>query len=250
MTDTIFITGVVIHARHGVMEHETEVGQRFVIDLELSIDLSESSRTDRLADTVSYSNVVATATAAFKDANYKLLERAAGAVADAILAAFPRVSAIKVTVHKPHARIAAIFANLGGMTQAALLARSSDYAPPPWGEESQARFVNACIEIETSLDPHALLFTLHKIEKKFGRDRAQETRWGPRPLDLDLIAYDDLTLAKPELTLPHPRLFERAFVLVPLVEIVPDRLIAGRDIKAALAGLSTDGIERLPELAG
>ena len=66
MTDTIFITGVVIHARHGVMEHETEVGQRFVIDLELSVDLSESSRTDRLADTVSYSNVVATATAAFK----------------------------------------------------------------------------------------------------------------------------------------------------------------------------------------
>ena len=90
MSDTIFITGVVIHARHGVMEHETEVGQRFVIDLELSADLSESSRTDRLADTVSYSNVVATATAAFKDANYKLLERAAGAVADAILAAFAR----------------------------------------------------------------------------------------------------------------------------------------------------------------
>ena len=93
MTDTIFITGVVIHARHGVMEHETEVGQRFVIDLELSTDLSESSRTDRLADTVSYSNVVATATAAFKNANYKLLERAAGAVAEAVLAAFPRVSA-------------------------------------------------------------------------------------------------------------------------------------------------------------
>ena len=83
MTDTIFITGVVIHARHGVMEHETEVGQRFVIDLELYTDLSESSRTDRLADTVSYSNVVATATAAFSDNNYKLLERAAGAVADA-----------------------------------------------------------------------------------------------------------------------------------------------------------------------
>ena len=113
MSDTIFITGVVIHARHGVMEHETEVGQRFVIDLELSADLSESSRTDRLADTVSYSNVVATATAAFKNANYKLLERAAGAVADAILAAFPRISAVKVTVHKPHAPIAAIFDDVG-----------------------------------------------------------------------------------------------------------------------------------------
>jgi len=88
MTDTIFITGVVIHARHGVMEHETEVGQRFVIDLELSADLSESSRTTASPIPVSYSNVVATATAAFKDANYKLLERAAGAVADACWAHF------------------------------------------------------------------------------------------------------------------------------------------------------------------
>jgi dihydroneopterin aldolase len=113
MSDIIFIKGVVIHARHGVLEHETEVGQRFVIDLELSSDLSESSRTDKLADTVSYSNVVATATAAFKDDNYKLLERAAGAVADAILADFPRVSAVKVTIHKPHAPIAAIFDDVG-----------------------------------------------------------------------------------------------------------------------------------------
>jgi 7,8-dihydroneopterin aldolase/epimerase/oxygenase len=95
------------------MDHETEVGQRFVIDLELAADLSESSRTDRLADTVSYSNVVATATAAFKDTSYKLVERAAGAVADAVLAAFPKISAVKITVHKPHAPIAAIFDDVG-----------------------------------------------------------------------------------------------------------------------------------------
>ena len=113
MTDTIFITGLVIHARHGVMDHETEVGQRFVIDLELFTDLSDPSRTDRLVDTVSYSNVVATATAAFKNTNYKLLERAAGAVADAILAAFSRIRSVKVTVHKPHAPIAAIFDDVG-----------------------------------------------------------------------------------------------------------------------------------------
>ena len=113
MTDTIFIKGLVIHARHGVMDHETEVGQRFVIDLELYSDLSESSRTDHLSDTVSYANVVTTAVSAFKNTNYKLLERAAGAVADAILAAFPRVRAVKVTVHKPHAPIAEIFEDVG-----------------------------------------------------------------------------------------------------------------------------------------
>ena len=113
MTDTIFVTGLVIHARHGVMEHETEVGQRFVIDLELYTDLQESSRTDRLADTVSYSDVVTTTTAAFKNTNYKLLERAAGAVADAIMSHFPRIRAVKITVHKPHAPIAAIFDDVG-----------------------------------------------------------------------------------------------------------------------------------------
>jgi dihydroneopterin aldolase len=113
MTDSIFIKGLVIHARHGVMDHETEVGQRFVVDLELYSDLTESSRSDHLSDTVSYANVVTTAVAAFKNTNYKLLERAAGAVADAILAAFPRVRSVKVTVHKPHAPIAAIFEDVG-----------------------------------------------------------------------------------------------------------------------------------------
>jgi len=113
MTDTIFIRGLVMHARHGVMAHETEVGQRFVVDLELTADLSESSRTDRLADTVSYSDIVACASVAFKNTNYKLLERAAGAVAEAVLASFPRIGTVRITVHKPHAPIAAIFDDVG-----------------------------------------------------------------------------------------------------------------------------------------
>ncbi len=138
--------------------------------------------------------------------------------------------------------------NILGMAQATLLARSSDYRTPPWGEQAQEPFINACIEVETSLDPHALLFTLHKIEKRFGRDRAKEQRWGPRTLDLDLLAYDDAVINQPDLTLPHPRLFERAFVLVPLAEIAPDRVIAGQSVAAALAQLSTEGIERLPDL--
>src|ERR1700760_5176369 len=161
-------------------------------------------------------------------------------MADAIIALGGNVGDVRATFKKAIAHIC-------GMTQAALLARSSDYITPPWGEEDQPRFINACIEIETSLDPHALLFTLHKIEQKFGRDRAKESRWGPRTLDLDLIAYGDVTLAHPEPTLPHPRLFARAFVLVPLAEIAPERVIAGQRVKDALAKLSTDGIERLPD---
>ena len=130
-------------------------------------------------------------------------------------------------------------ANICGMAQAALVARSSDYATPPWGEENQARFINACIEIDTSLDPHALLFVLHKVEQKFGRERAKEQRWGPRTIDLDLIAYDNVSIDKPELTLPHPRLFERAFVLVPLAETASDRVIRGRRVDDALKDLAT-----------
>ena len=136
-----------------------------------------------------------------------------------------------------------------GATQAMLVARSSDYRTPPWGEEDQPLFINACIEIETSLDPMALLFTLHRIEKKFGRDRANEKRWGPRTLDLDILAYDNGTIHTPELTLPHPRLFERAFVLVPLAEIAPDRDIGGRTPRQALADVPAQGIERLSDPA-
>jgi 2-amino-4-hydroxy-6-hydroxymethyldihydropteridine diphosphokinase len=130
-------------------------------------------------------------------------------------------------------------------TSGTLLARSSDYETPPWGDTAQAPFINACIRLATALDPRALLAALHVIEAEFGRDRASERRWGPRPLDLDLLAYDDLAVTSDDLTLPHPRLFERAFVLVPLAEIAPGRVIAGQTTAQVLNGLSTDGIRRL-----
>jgi 2-amino-4-hydroxy-6-hydroxymethyldihydropteridine diphosphokinase len=161
-------------------------------------------------------------------------------MADVLVALGGNVGDVRATFGKA-------VANICGMTQAALLARSSDYLTPPWGNETQPPFINACIDIETSLDPHALLFTLHKIEKKFGRDRAVETHWGPRTLDLDLIAYDDVKIDKPELTLPHPRLFERAFVLVPLAEIAPDRVISGIRVRDGLSAVSPQGIVRLPD---
>ena len=87
---------------------------------------------------------------------------------------------------------------------------------------------------------------MQAIEHALGRRRAQERRWGPRPIDIDILAYDDVTLDRADLTLPHPRLFERAFVLVPLAEIVPERVIAGRRVRDALAKLDTAGISRLP----
>ena len=124
---------------------------------------------------------------------------------------------------------------------------SSHYRTPPWGVLSQPRFINMAISVETQLSPRDLLQRAMNTEAKFGRDRSQG-RWGPRTLDIDLLSYDDLVIDEPGLILPHPRMFERAFVLVPLNEIVPGRVIAGRNIKQALAKLDDRGVERLPAL--
>src|SRR5258708_33399612 len=112
-------------------------------------------------------------------------------MADVLIALGGNVGDVRATFGKA-------ISNICGMTQAALLARSSDYSTPPRGNEAQPPFINACIEIETSLDPHALVFTLHTIEKQFGRARAIETHWGPRTPDPDLNAYDYVTIDKPE----------------------------------------------------
>jgi 2-amino-4-hydroxy-6-hydroxymethyldihydropteridine diphosphokinase len=114
------------------------------------------------------------------------------------------------------------------------------------GVRDQPPFVNLCIEIETSLTPHALLARAQAVEQMFGRDRAKERHWGPRILDIDILTYDDVALDTPDLTLPHPRLFERAFVLVPLAEIAPERMILGWRVRAVLAKVDRAGITKLP----
>jgi len=113
MTDRIFIHGLSLHAYHGVMAHEAKVGQTFTLDLELQIDLSAAARTDKVVDTVSYDKVVACAEKAFVAQRFRLIEAAAGRVADAILAGFAAASAVRVTIHKPHAPIAATFVDVG-----------------------------------------------------------------------------------------------------------------------------------------
>jgi len=113
MSDRIFISGLSLHAYHGVMAYEAKVGQTFSIDLVLDIDLAAAARSDKVADTVSYDKVVECASRAFTAQRFRLIEASAGKVADAVLAAFPRVRAIQVTIHKPHAPIAATFSDVG-----------------------------------------------------------------------------------------------------------------------------------------
>ena len=115
MSDCVFVTGLVLHAYHGVMAHEADVGQTFKLDIVLDVELAEASRTDKLAFTVGYDQVVDAASRAFCSKRYRLVETAAAAVADAILKRFMQVSMVRVTVHKPHAPIAATFADVGVM---------------------------------------------------------------------------------------------------------------------------------------
>jgi 2-amino-4-hydroxy-6-hydroxymethyldihydropteridine diphosphokinase len=163
-------------------------------------------------------------------------------MAEALLGFGGNVGDVRATL----AEAIALFADGKDVT---LRAQSSHYRTPPWGMLEQPPFVNMAIRIETALAPRALLERAMNIENAFDRERYRVTHWGPRPIDIDLLSYGNLTVDEPGLTLPHPRMFERAFVLVPLNEIVPGRVIAGHNIREALAKLDIRGIERLPPLS-
>ncbi len=160
-------------------------------------------------------------------------------IADALIALGGNVGDVRASFERA-------IAMLCDGTEVRLKARSSDYRTPPWGVADQPPFLNAVIEVTTSLTPQRLFARALEIERALGRDRSTERRWGPRPIDIDLLAYDDRVLSDPDLTLPHPRMFERAFVLSPLAEIAPDRVIAGIKVSDALARLDSRGIDRLP----
>lgn len=123
---------------------------------------------------------------------------------------------------------------------------SSLYETPPWGPVPQGPYLNACVALETTLSPRELLTLCLVIERDHGRERA--IRWGPRTLDMDVLLYGDETINEEGLIVPHPRMSERAFVLVPLAEIAPGLRIGGRAIGEILAGVETDEIRKIGEL--
>lgn len=116
---------------------------------------------------------------------------------------------------------------LGALPGSRLTGRSRIYRTPPWGRTDQPDFLNAVVRLHTSLAPHVLLDALMAIERRFGRMRDGE-RWGPRTLDLDLLHMDGIALDDSRLTLPHPRVAERAFVLLPLADLAPDLVLPGQ----------------------
>ncbi|WP_334178717.1 2-amino-4-hydroxy-6-hydroxymethyldihydropteridine diphosphokinase [Pseudoxanthomonas sp.] len=135
---------------------------------------------------------------------------------------------------------------LGSRDGVAMRGVSRFYRTPAWGREDQPDFINAVVLIETTLPASKLLAQLLAIEADFGRHRADGERWGPRTLDLDLLLYGDAVIDEPGLRVPHPHLHERAFALVPLLDVLPAARIPGYgDARDAVSVLEMSNIQPL-----
>jgi len=130
-----------------------------------------------------------------------------------------------------------------GVGGARVSRRSALYRTEPWGDTDQDWFLNCCVLVETALSAHSLLQLCHLTEKALGRDRSRERRWGPRTVDIDLLTYDEARFDEEGLIVPHPRMLERAFVLVPLNEIAPNLSVLGQRVGDAVKGIDVSGVE-------
>ncbi|OYU48565.1 MAG: 2-amino-4-hydroxy-6-hydroxymethyldihydropteridine diphosphokinase [Rhizobiales bacterium PAR1] len=140
----------------------------------------------------------------------------------------------------------AAVAAVAALPHVRVIARSAIYRTPPWGKTDQDWFANAVIAVETALSPRALLDACLAIEIEQGRVRIE--RWGPRVIDIDVLIHGEARMATERLTLPHPAMQERAFVLIPLAEIVPELVLDGTPIAERIAGLDSAGIAPIATL--
>lgn len=251
-TSYIEINNLEVYAYHGVFSQEQKNGQRFYLSAKMYIDMSVSRKSDDLKDSADYGAVCQLMTKLMNKKTFKLIEAAAGYVAEETLLAFPDIQSIDLKLSKPdapvglpfddisvniskgwHTAYIALGSNMGdkkGYLDEAVntinkspfcrVYKISDYIETkPYGYTEQDDFLNGAIEIKTMLSPYELLEFLHTIEHNAGRTR--EIHWGPRTLDLDILFYDDLVTYEPLLVLPHPEIEKRDFVLTPLKQIAP-----------------------------
>lgn len=236
---------------HGALPGEQDHAQPFEIDLDVEADLSQAAATDDLAATPDYGALVAAAARVVTDERWNLLERLAARVADEVLSCDRRVTGVTVTVRKLRPPVPVdldsagvrltrrrrraflgLGANLGDREQALrdavtalpdVVAVSPVYATEPvGGPAGQPAYLNVVVELATALSARELLALGQRLEAGAGRDRAVEERHGPRPLDVDVLWVDGETVADADLTVPHPRIWERRFVLAPLADLAPD----------------------------
>ncbi|PKM52503.1 MAG: 2-amino-4-hydroxy-6-hydroxymethyldihydropteridine pyrophosphokinase [Firmicutes bacterium HGW-Firmicutes-7] len=250
--DKIIIKDLEIYAFHGVHQSEKDLGQRFLISVELKIDLLEAGQTDKLTTTVNYAQLCLELEQVFKREKHDLIERAAEQLCDHILMTYERVQEVRLTIKKPwapigkmldyaaveiergwHTAYIALGSNLGDkhkyLQQAIDKIRSSVknkvtkisdfYETDPVGYVDQDKFINGAIEIKTLYTPKELIRYLLDIEQQL--ERIRTIPGGPRTIDLDVLLYDQLITSFEEIIIPHPRMHEREFVLKPLNDIAP-----------------------------
>jgi len=245
--DAIVLDGVELDAHIGVPTMERRLRQRLLCRIEIAVDISAARRNDDLAATLDYDTLLQRLRRCAATRCDALLERLGDALLAVILAE-PTVRRASVTLAKPGILAGAtpsvtvvgcpprrVAIGLGGNLEEpiARLARAVDaldclgqieavsslYETEPWGVREQPVFFNAAALVRTSLLPQAILVALKRIERQLGRRPG--LRWGPRAIDLDLLDDEAGGVTESELIVPHPRLFERAFALVPLAEIAP-----------------------------
>ena len=253
--DKIHLKDVEIFANHGVFEEEKRLGQKFIFDIELELDLSVAGKTGDLNSSVHYGELVYEIEKIVSEKSYDLIETVGEKVCEHILLKYRMIKNAKVKVKKPwapigrHLSYAAIEINRGwheayisigsniGDKEKNLIEAinnledikgiiidkvSSFIKTEPWGLKEQDEFLNGAIKIKTVLSPRELMEVLLNIEKTMKRERI--VKWGPRIIDLDIIFYDDLVTDDEYITIPHPRMEEREFVLKPLLEIAPNKV--------------------------
>ncbi|MFB2552119.1 2-amino-4-hydroxy-6-hydroxymethyldihydropteridine diphosphokinase [Ensifer soli] len=143
-------------------------------------------------------------------------------------------------IGEPRLAMAEALAAIDRHADCRVVAVSRLYRTPPWGRTDQADFFNACASLETALAPKALLDLCLSIERDMKRERIE--RWGPRTIDIDVLTYGDVSSPDPALSIPHPRMTERGFVLMPLADIAPDLAVEGRTVRAWLDDADVAGI--------
>lgn len=250
--DMIQIYNLEVFGRHGVMEEEQALGQKFLISCGLYISLSRAGKTDNLKDSVNYAEICSFITNFMKNRTFRLIEACCERLCHDLLIRFPSIDHLSLEIKKPwapiglpletvsvkmergwHTAYIALGSNIGDtrgyLTRAVeavsacpecTVVKTSDYiTTPPYGPVAQDDFLNGCAMIKTVFSPEELLDFLQKIEQAAGRTR--EIHWGPRTLDLDILLYDDLIFTSDSLTIPHPEMHKRAFVLKPLMQIAP-----------------------------